>query len=183
MGGSKGAAIAAGWFVLAAAAGARAEEVHFSPWDVQTVFYISKSDDRNRVDYAIRLDADCMPFGDAPVFPYWREFENSPPVRTHPISFVERVPYGISAQGLNKKNANGADFYVRLRQLDRVIGIATRKEADGKCSATPRATIGGIVAQLLSVFAKLAGPFSVDYIDVHGKDFASGAPIDERIKK
>jgi hypothetical protein len=47
-----------------------------------TLFFISKSDDENRVDYGMRLDSKCAPYGDESVFPYWREFEPLPPVRT-----------------------------------------------------------------------------------------------------
>jgi len=32
---------------------------HFGPHDVATVFYVSKSENRNRVDYGLHLDADC----------------------------------------------------------------------------------------------------------------------------
>lgn len=161
---------------------ARADDVQLGPHDVSTVFFISKSDDKNRVDYGIHLDENCFPVNDHAVFPYWRELERTP-VRIHGINFVERIPYGFSGQGLVSRSATSADYYVRLRQLDRVVGIALKKQADGTCSATPRAMIGGVVAILVSVFAKISGPMSVDYIDIHGKDFNSGAPIDERVRK
>jgi hypothetical protein len=162
---------------------ANADEVRFGAHDVATVFFISKSDDNNRVDYGIRLDADCIPVGNSAVFGYWREFEHAPPVRITSWSFLDKIPYGFSDQGLVSRTPTGADYFVRLKQFDRTIAIATKKEADGTCSATPRAKIGGAVAQLVFVYAKLAGPFSVSYIDIHGKDFATGAAILERVNK
>jgi hypothetical protein len=166
----------------AAPRGARADDIRFGPHDVPTVFFISKSDDHNRVDYAIRLAEDCVPMSNDAVFPYWRELEKTP-VFLHPINLVERVPYGISSQGLLTRFANGADYFLRLRALDRVITIALRKQADGSCTATPHATIHGVASVLFSVFAKVAWPMSVDYIDIHGKDAASGAPVNERVIK
>lgn len=46
-----------------------------------------------------------------------------------------------------------------------------------------RAQIHGSEAQLLSVYAKLAGLMSVEYIDVIGKSLETGAPVAERIKR
>jgi hypothetical protein len=172
-----------GLALLAFASPVLADDIQFSPSDVATVFFISKSDDRNRVDYGIRLGADCVPVGNSAVFGYWREFEKSPPVRLSGLSLLDRIPYGISSQGLVSRTATSAEYFVRLKQFERTIAIATKKEADGTCSATPRAKINGAVAQLVYVYAKLAGPFSVDYIDIHGKDFTTGAAIVERANK
>ena len=42
--------------VLGGVSDAKAGEPPFGRFDVRTVFYISKSDDHNRVDYGIHLD-------------------------------------------------------------------------------------------------------------------------------
>src|SRR5678816_3141342 len=137
---------------------AHAGVVNFGANDVQTVFFINKSDDHNRVDYGIHLTEHCAPTGDDAVFPYWREFENSPPVRTHTLGMLEYVPYGFSEQRLVHRTQSGGDQLVRLKQLDRPIAIRTRKDANG-CAATAYARIGGVDgAQLVSVYVKLAGP-------------------------
>jgi hypothetical protein len=73
-----------GFALLAAPSSARAGDPSFDANDIETLFFIAKSDDRNRVDYGMRLDKHCAPVGEAPVFPYWREFEPPPPVRTKP---------------------------------------------------------------------------------------------------
>jgi len=106
------------FFVVTAFAGdARADAIQFGSHDVETVFFISKSDDRNRVDYGIHLNDHCAPTGDDAVFPYWREFENSPPVRTHSLNVFEYVPYGFSEQRLVHRTLTGGDQLVRLKQL------------------------------------------------------------------
>jgi uncharacterized protein DUF4833 len=169
--------------VIAPATPARASEITFGSHDIQTTFFISKSDDKNRVDYAMRLDESCAPYGEEAVFAYWRIFEGAPPVRTKEFSFIDKIPYGISEQRALSRTATGGEYALRLKQLDRLILITTKKEANGSCSAITRTAINGSQAQLISVFAKLAGFASVDYIDVIGKNLQSGAAMSERIKK
>jgi hypothetical protein len=168
---------------LAKAPPAHAAEVVFGPNDVPTVFFISKSDDKNRVDYGIRLDARCAPVDDDALIVYWREFEKAPPVRTHPLSMLEYIPYGIAEQHRVQRASSGGDYTLRLKQFGRPIVILTQKAPDGRCSAKARSTVNGAKAELLSVYAKLAGVLSVDYIDLFGKDLETGAPLTERIKK
>jgi hypothetical protein len=166
---------------------ASAAEPTFAPFDVQTVFYISKSDDRNRVDYGIHLDDRCVPIKDDAVFQYWRDFENSPPVRIHTLGIIEYIPYGISEQRTIRKAPGGGYQIIRLRQFEKTpIGIITKKEADGHCSSQARATINGKEAELTYVYVKLAkggiAP-SVDYVDVHGKALDTGVEVQERVRK
>ncbi len=168
---------------LAGAPRARADEMVFGPNDVPTVFFINKSDDRNRVDYGIRLDATCGPVNDDALVLYWRVFENAPPVRTKPLSLLDRIPYGVAEQRRLRRTSSGTEYAVRLKQFDRPIVILTRREPGGRCSATARSTVSGVGAELLSVYAKLAGLFSVEYIDIFGKNLETGAEITERIKK
>jgi hypothetical protein len=162
---------------------AKAAYPAFGANDVPTVFFISKSDDHNRVDYWLRLDKNCQPPNDDAITPYWREFEKAPPVVTHSINFLDRMAYGIAAQGVASRTATGAEYALRLKAVSRPIGISTRRDANGKCVAVVRTTIGGVTAELLSIYAKLASPLSVEYIDIKGRDFRSGKPIVERMKR
>lgn len=166
---------------------ASAGDTDFGANDLPTVFYISKSDDKNRVDYGIRLDGRCAPAKDDAVWPYWREFENAPPVRIHALGTFEYVPYGISEQRSIRKTVNGGIHLMKLRQFDKTpIGIVTKKEADGKCSSQARAIINGKESELLYIYVKLGkGGITptVEYVDVHGKDLDTGAEIQERMRK
>jgi hypothetical protein len=38
-------------------------------------------------------------------------------------------------------------------------------------------------AELVSVFVKLSGPLSVEYLDVKGKNLKTGLPIHERLRR
>jgi hypothetical protein len=167
---------------LSPAAQARASEINFGSHDVQTTFFISKSDDRNRVDYGMRLDAACAPTGEDSVFPYWRDLEKAP-VQIHGLSLLDRIAFGIAEQHVLARTETGGEYSIRLKQVDRLILITTKKEANGSCSAIPRTAIKGTEAQLVSVFAKLGGFASVDYLDVFGKSLQSGSPARERITR
>ena len=169
--------------VVLLAAAAQAAFPVFGPNDVKTVFFISKSDDRNRVDYLMRLDATCSAPDDEAIVPYWREFEPPPPVRTKELSMLAKMGYGVASQKTVKKGPNGGDYFMRLKQVGRPIGIATRRGSDGHCMTTARMTIAGGTAELLSIFVKLGGPLSVDYIDIKGRDLSTGKPVFERLKR
>jgi hypothetical protein len=159
-----------------------ADEPTFGPYDVPTVFFINKSDDRNRVDYGMRLDSTCAPSEDDPVLPYWREFENSPPVRTHPLGTFEWLAYGFRRQRMYPKQGETNVTLVKLKQVDRSIWIFSRKGSDGHCAAIARTAIAGVAdAQLLSIYVKLGGALSVTYIDIKGRTLDTGQLVEERL--
>jgi hypothetical protein len=156
----------------------------FGPFDVQTVFYIEKSNDKDRVDYGMRLDQYCAPVGDQAVFPYWRELQHAPPVRSHPISFFQHLAYGFSEQRALSRAPNGGRYLVRLKQVDRPILIMTKQDAARHCTATAYTKILAMKsAKLHHIFAKVAGSMSVDYVDVHGTDLKTGRALVERLKR
>jgi hypothetical protein len=166
-----------------ASAPAFASEIHFGASDIPTVFYISKSDDHNRVDYGMRLNDKCAVANNDAVFPYWREFEHAPPVRTHSLGIFEYFGYGISEQRLVHAGKPDAAYQVRLKQFKkRPVWITTKRDTDGHCHALARCEIAGIqFAELLSIYVKLAGPLSVEYIIVKGRNRETGKLVEERI--
>jgi hypothetical protein len=155
----------------------------FGPNDVQTVFYISKSRGRNRVDYGMRLDAACAPSKREAVFPYWRQLEYSP-YTVSPLKLFETAAYGVERQGLQQRTSSGSEYALQLKHVDRPIWVTTTRSADGTCTARARTRIGSVQnAELRSIFVQLSGPVSVTYIDVKGKDPRTGAPLEERITR
>lgn len=159
----------------------------FSRFDLPTVFYISKSDDHNRVDYGIHLDAQCLPTKDDAVFQYWRVFEKAPPVRVLALGGLDSIAYGISEQRMLRKTASGAVYFVRLRQFQKTpIEILTTRSADGRCSSQARTTINGKESELTFVYVQLGKDFllpSVEFVDVFGKDLQTGQDVSERIRR
>ena len=172
---------------MSSASDATAGVPSFGRFDIPTVFYVSKSDDHNRVDYAIRLDEHCVPTSNDAVFFYWREFEKAPPVVIHNPGMLDFVGYGISEQRTVFKAANVGVYALRLRQLPKlVIQIITTQRADGRCSAQARSTINGKDSELSYAFVQLdKGGFSltpsVAYVDLHGKDLENGQEVVERL--
>ena len=166
--------------VTITASSALAGDPDFGPQDVPTVFFFSKSDDRNRVDYGLRLDAACLPVGEEPLFPYWREFESEPPgLKTHSLKFFEYAAYGISEQRI-KKTEGRADITVKLKAFPREIVITTEKGPDGKCAVTPRSVIAATPnVELVSAFIKLKSGWSVEYVEVKGR--VNGKGLSERL--
>lgn len=154
----------------------------FGPFDIQTVFYIEKSNDKDRVDYGMRLDQHCAPVGDDAVFPYWRELQHAPPVRSHKISFMQYAAYGFSEQRVVKRTPTGGQYLVVLKQVDRPILIVTKQGKEGYCIATAYTHVSGVKsAQLDYIYAKIASLMSVDYIDVHGTDLKTGKKLVEHM--
>jgi hypothetical protein len=159
-----------------------ASELAFGPNDAQTVFFISRSNDTSRVDYAIRLDPSCVPVNNDAVFGYWREFEGTRTKRVHGFAVFDYFPYGIADQRLVQRLTDGAVYFLRLRQFSRPVTIVTTKGQDGRCYATGRTTIGSVEAELLSVHVTLASFASVDFIDIRGKSLTTGSAVTERVK-
>ena len=156
----------------------------FGPNDIETLFFINKSDDRNRVDYGLRLDENCMPVNEDAVFPYWREFENSPPVRTHSLKFLEYAAYGVASLKSVRRSAEGYDFSLKLKPLSREMTVSTGRGPDGKCRAVVRTTISEVDgAELLSAYVKLKFGWTVDYVEVRGRHPLTGADLCERLKQ
>ena len=173
-----------GFCALALTAGsAHADPVVFGPRDVPTLFYISKSDNRDRVDYGIRLDASCRPTSADAVFPYWRDLERTP-VSVHTMGTFAAMAYGVASQRLEHKTESSVEEKIVLKQVDRPIWVTTSKSDDGHCKAVVRTKIGAVErAELTSIYVKLGGLLSVEYVDVQGRNPATGETISERIKR
>lgn len=157
-------------------------EPGFGPYDVQTVFYIEKSNDKDHVDYAIRLDQHCTPTSDGAMFPYWRELQHDPPTGSHPLKGLQYMAYGFSDQRIQKKKRVGGEYLAKLKQVDRVLLIVTKQGPDGYCTATAYTTIKGVKnARLDHIYVKVAGMMSADWVDVYGENIVTGEKLVERL--
>ena len=155
--------------------GQSAGGVRFGPYDVSSVVFVAKSENRNEVHYAIALDDRCVPAGAAPVFAYWRMRERGDAV-VEPLLDREVRAYGVLSQ-----RVEGSVVHARLRALgDRTIVFETRRE-DGRCVARAVATVSGRRARLTSVYVKLGFPFRVDHLLVQGVALDDGKTVRERV--
>jgi Domain of unknown function (DUF4833) len=160
------AARVAGVLALLVSSPARSEPLRFGPHDVTSLFSISKSENRNEVVYAIHLDAQCMPVGDAPVFAFWHMNEKGPAVIESLLGREERA-YGIGHQQVVARGSDESRIEVTLRALaSRPIVVKTRPGA-GHCDAWSALPIAGESAYLYNVYVKLKG-LGVDYLLLSG---------------
>jgi hypothetical protein len=164
--------------VSLAPAVARASESRFGKHDIQTLFAIGKNLDRNEVQYGIRLDQNCVPYGDAPVYAYWRQYEEGPTV-TEDLNMLDRTVYGIKSQAVVKRSPDESKVLMTIKATDRTIAVVTHNR-NGKCVADPIALINGSPARLERVFVHVKSWLNVDWIEIKGS--ANGQTIVERIK-
>src|SRR3954471_20616120 len=155
--------------LVAFATTAQADGSRFGANDIRTLFAIGKNLDRNEVQYGIRLDKDCLPVGDEPIYAYWRQFEQGPEV-TEDLNFLDKQGYGIKGEWVTKRGAaDGSKVLMTLRATDRPIAVIVKKNDDGKCSAEAITTINGGPAHLDRVFVHVAGFLKVDWVEIRGQ--------------
>ncbi len=145
-----------------------------------SVFHISKSENKNEVHYAVQIDTLCRPFGERPVYGYWREFEEGP--RTvAPLLHHELPAYGLNPPRSIERSENGGRVMLSLRGFpERVLTVETYHDASG-CHARALTTILKQPAVLDSIYVKIGFLFSVDYAIVRGQRLADGSPVQEKI--
>ncbi len=174
-------------FALAASAlgstgSASAADPRFGPNDIRTLFVIAKNIDRDEVQYGIHLDKDCVPIGDAPIYAYWRQFEQGSDV-TEDLNVLDRTVYGIDGQWVTKRSADDSKVLMTLKATPkRGIAVITKKR-DGKCVADTIATINRRPARLQRVFVHVPGFLRVDWIEIRGVDGATGEPAFEHVNR
>jgi len=143
------------------------------------LFEIRKTENRNRVVFALNVDDSCSPLGERPVFAYWRMIERGPEAR-EPLLMLERRVYGVARQNV-VRGASDTRVDVRLRAIDeRTIRVRSRSEA-GRCVAEATTTIDGAVSRVDDVLVVQSGPMSVEFVELRGRDVATGTPRVARI--
>ncbi len=149
--------------------------------DVPTLFYVAKSDDRNRVDYGVRLDAACSPVGDEPLYAYWRRFEpgQDPLGDLNPL---DATVYGIGRQSVSVRHPNGSWIELGLRALPARRLLVLVQRAGDRCVGAVQTTIRGREAVLDHVFVQLDGPMRIREVIVRGEVRATGESITERMR-
>jgi hypothetical protein len=130
--------------------------------EVETLFVVSKSENKNQVHYALNVDEACAPLGPTPIRPYWRMFEKGPAVK-EPLLDREQPAYGIASQSVTAGVVTAT-----LRALPgRPISVRAWRGDDGACHATSLVAIDGVPARLYNVHVALK-LFGVDYLLLSG---------------
>lgn len=161
----------------------RAEGVAPVGRPVDSVFFIEKSENRNQVHYGVRVDRNCAPIGDEPVYGYWRNLEESKDARS-PLLSIEQRGYGVSIERSKARATGGGSVHFSLRGLaGRRIVIDTFSTPEG-CRAVAAARILDQVAELRSIYVKLGGllNFQVDQLLLRGTALSTHADLVETVR-
>ena len=133
-----------------------------------SLFTISKSENKNEVQYAIHVDDHCAPAEGTPIWAYWRMLERGP-TATEPLLSREQGAYGLASQSVSERTASGGRALLTLRAVPtRPVSIETFRGPSGECQARSTATIGGESAYLFNVYVKLRWPAGVSYLLLQG---------------
>jgi hypothetical protein len=145
------------------------------------VFFVSKSENRNQVAYAVNVDTECRPVGEAPVYAYWRMLERSPDA-VEPLLPLEQGAYGLGPQHVGPLGEVGGTVSIALRALPgRSIDVRTRRQGAG-CVAEAATRIADTPARLFNVYARLAWPFGVASLEVSGWAQSDGRVVREVLR-
>jgi hypothetical protein len=167
-------------FVVLAALSARTAVA--SADAVLPVFSIAKSENKNQVQYVVRVDDRCAPVGPAPVSAYWRMLEGGP-TQTAPILTREVKAYGLASQTVGSSDANGGRVQVVLKALPgRPMTIETSRAADGACHAVATVSIAGVPAHLFNVYVRLKWD-GVDYLLLQGWSMDGSRVVREKVTR
>lgn len=160
------------WFVAAwvgaPSLSTAAEAVSFGPHDVHSAFHVAKSENKNEVHYAVRLDAACRPQGKTPVFAYWRRLKKGLRV-DEPLTGPGVRVYGASGEQTVTATATGGRVKMYVKALKELpVDIQVDKGKTG-CVAVPHVKLKGEYARLSYAFLQL-GRFGINvkYVDVWG---------------
>jgi hypothetical protein len=139
------------------------------------LFIVTKSENRNHVVYALRVDERCMPLADAPIHPYWRMLEKGPQA-TEPLLSREERAYGVM-----KETVKSDVVRFTLHALpDREITVLAWRAGEA-CSAAAWTRISGARARVLEVHAVLTWPFGVHHLVLRGTT-REGRLVEETIE-
>jgi hypothetical protein len=160
-----------------ASAEVRPQGASFAP-----AFSIAKSENKNQVQYVVRVDEHCAPLGPAPVSAYWRMLEGGP-AQTAPILGREVRAYGLASQAIVASGPSGGQVHATLNALPaRPMAIETSRAADGACRAVVTTTIAGVPAHLFNVYVHIRW-YGVDYLLLQGWSMDGSHVVRETVSK
>ena len=146
------------------------------------LFTISKSENKNQVQYVIRVDDRCAPASDAPISAHWLMLEQGPSV-TEPLLKRELPAYGPASQSVVERTAEGGKARLTLMAMpNRPIAIDTFKGASGGCQARPVTSVAGADAHLFNVYVKLKWPVGVSYLLLQGWSLDGKQIVTEKLE-
>ncbi len=150
---------------------------------VVPVFTISKSSNRNLVQYVVRVDAQCSPVGASPIFAYWKMLETGPGA-TAPLLEREVPAYGLASERVLPAGNGAGQVRIALKALpDRTMLVETTRKPGGGCLALATTTVAGAPAHLFDVYVRLTWISEVDYLLLEGWSMDGKGVLRETLKR
>lgn len=169
--------------VVLARAGAASADSRSATGSAVAAFTIAKSENKNQVQYAVRVDDHCVPAGGEPAFAYWLMLEQGP-ARTEALLPQEGEAYGIASQVVTERARDGGEVRLFLRAVpSRAIVVDTSRAPGGACRAVATTVIAGAPAHLFNVYARLKWPFGVDYLLLQGWSIDGRRLLKEKLQR
>jgi hypothetical protein len=151
------------------------------PGEGAPLFFVSKSENKNQVAFAVRLSDECRPLGAAPVYAYWQMLERSP-AAVEPLLPMEEGAYGIASQRVTELAETGGTVRFAIRALPgREILVRTSRRGSS-CAALASTRISSVPARLFNVHARIAWPFGVDSLLITGWSETDGQVLRETVR-
>jgi len=148
---------------------------------VQSVFHIAKSENKNQVHYGVRVDRDCHPIGENPVYAYWRMRELGPN-STEPLLDREQPAYGLHERQVVQHTLRADRIRVRLRAFaDHPISIEVFRNGQ-RCLARALLRVHEQPAVLQSIYIDIGFLFSLNYALVRGVRVADAHAVQEKLR-
>jgi hypothetical protein len=149
------------------------------PLNLNSVFIVAKSENRNQVHVGVHVDPACQVVGTNPLYGYWRMLEKKGEIE--PILSREVRAYGIDPVQKIEKNGDTTTITTRLNAIpDRVLRVNVTRTASG-CGAEATMSIAGADARLRLIYVRIGWMFSVDYILLRGSRMPDGHTVEEKI--
>lgn len=150
-----------------------------SAYDMVTVdsFFISKSENKNQVHYAVQINKECQLRTASPVYAYWDMKEKGYRV------FEYLLPREIGAYGIFQQT------FISWNKIKIVLNAFPQKpiiihtfSSSNGCITESYTDIAGVPAKLKNVHAILAWPFGIKRLTMYGIKISDGTPIEEILK-
>jgi hypothetical protein len=166
----RGLAPALGALALAALLPARAAHADAAP-----LFRVERSKNANVVQYDVRVGADGRLDPDEPVVAYWVRLAGDG--RQEPLTWVQRkFAYGFDAHLAAQRDAAVLEMAAPIGRPLRVRRIAGAWRAETRIDERPA------LIERIYVRSDDAGTWPrVLYVELHGSDAETGAPVFERL--
>ena len=119
--------------------------------NLNSVFLISKSDNRNQVHYGVKTNPDCSLKTSQPVYPYWILASG----RVEGLERFEVPAFGIANQSVSANKVVIEINSLKTRKIPKAITIQSTRTANKGCQISAYTTINGNKTRLTQIHIDL----------------------------